>query len=441
MRIKRFEIRKAFGYLTIDVPINDGLTFLTGINGAGKTTVVRGLMALLTPSFSSLATIECQEMSVDAINNGSDFKIRARRTETDIKLSVDHVGEPLTIPIFNQEEFESPGPFATQQAAFYRELHTNEAKHPVLMFINELPTPMFLDLERRGQGPQRRSRFMHYEAARAVSRSVPTSMGEGLVNAVALAEDAFRVFLARQNAMQDRVRDKLVRTAFTPLSRARHSYAPDHWARGDLIKQRDLVIATLGAIGITDTQIDKFFSELLDLLPKIVNKELDDLVSTNEGRTVFGQWLSVQPQLQQISEIIQILEKYNTDLSDAKRPIDRFLMSINSFFSDSGKRLEFQRNGRILVYAGQHRLGGLVGLSSGEKQLLVILTHLAFSQQAEMANVLIIDEPELSLHIRWQERFVAALQSAGRDVQLVLATHSPSIILDRTDACIEVRGS
>jgi len=79
-----------------------------------------------------------------------------------------------------------------------------------------------------------------------------------------------------------------------------------------------------------------------------------------------------------------------------------------------------------------------MALSSGERQLVVILTHLAFNPQARRANVLIIDEPELSLHLRWQELFVEAVTSAGPGVQLILATHSPSIIKGRIDRCVDV---
>jgi predicted ATP-binding protein involved in virulence len=69
----------------------------------------------------------------------------------------------------------------------------------------------------------------------------------------------------------------------------------------------------------------------------------------------------------------------------------------------------------------------------------VILTHLAFNRQAKRANILIIDEPELSLHLRWQELFVDAVASASPGLQVILATHSPSIIKGRNDRCIDVR--
>ncbi|WP_353617106.1 AAA family ATPase [Rhizobium sp. EC-SD404] len=77
-------------------------------------------------------------------------------------------------------------------------------------------------------------------------------------------------------------------------------------------------------------------------------------------------------------------------------------------------------------------------LSSGEKQIFVLISHLIFNPLIKKANVLIIDEPEISLHVRWQEIFVESVLNANDQTQLILATHSPSIVLDRTDNMVDL---
>jgi predicted ATP-binding protein involved in virulence len=77
----------------------------------------------------------------------------------------------------------------------------------------------------------------------------------------------------------------------------------------------------------------------------------------------------------------------------------------------------------------------ITALSSGERQLLVMLAHLSLNPSLEGSGVFIVDEPELSLHIDWQEKFVDSVIEANPNVQLILATHSPAIILDRVEAC------
>lgn len=67
-------------------------------------------------------------------------------------------------------------------------------------------------------------------------------------------------------------------------------------------------------------------------------------------------------------------------------------------------------------------------MSSGEKQLIVMLAHLAFHKKNRRSPIFIIDEPELSLHISWQEIFVDALITASPDTQFIMATHAPAIL-------------
>ena len=71
-------------------------------------------------------------------------------------------------------------------------------------------------------------------------------------------------------------------------------------------------------------------------------------------------------------------------------------------------------------------------LSSGEKQVLRVLVEALRAGQ----NSLIIDEPELSLHVDWQQHLVAAINELNPEAQLILATHSPEIMAEVSDANI-----
>ena len=67
-------------------------------------------------------------------------------------------------------------------------------------------------------------------------------------------------------------------------------------------------------------------------------------------------------------------------------------------------------------------------LSSGEKQILIMIAHLIFYEAQKQSGIFIIDEPELSLHLAWQEIFVSSILQASPNTQFILATHSPAII-------------
>lgn len=119
-------------------------------------------------------------------------------------------------------------------------------------------------------------------------------------------------------------------------------------------------------------------------------------------------------------------------------PVEKYLKLIDKFLGDGGKSIKFNERGYIYVdiqgVAGERPISSL---SSGEAQIFVILTHLSFNQGAQK-NVFIIDEPELSLHVQWQELFVESLQEADPGIQYIMATHSPSIILDKVNKCIDI---
>lgn len=79
-------------------------------------------------------------------------------------------------------------------------------------------------------------------------------------------------------------------------------------------------------------------------------------------------------------------------------------------------------------------------LSSGEQHELVMIYDLLF--RVPDNSLILIDEPELSLHIVWQEQFLSDLEEMAKlsNFQAILATHSPQIIGDRWDLTTELKG-
>jgi predicted ATPase len=76
-------------------------------------------------------------------------------------------------------------------------------------------------------------------------------------------------------------------------------------------------------------------------------------------------------------------------------------------------------------------------LSAGERQMLAIL--LTVLVQDGMPCVLFMDEPEISLHFEWQERLISIVRELNPNVQIILSTHSPAIIMSGwMDAVTEV---
>lgn len=111
---------------------------------------------------------------------------------------------------------------------------------------------------------------------------------------------------------------------------------------------------------------------------------------------------------------------------------------INERFSY--KRLEIDaRNGFKFIGRGEKLLQP-TDLSSGEQHELVLFYELLFKTKENA--LILIDEPELSLHVAWQVQFLKDLSDVTRlsGFDVLMATHSPQIIHDRWDLTVELKG-
>ena len=104
-----------------------------------------------------------------------------------------------------------------------------------------------------------------------------------------------------------------------------------------------------------------------------------------------------------------------------------FLSIIDSFFQPSQKQLDPKRSDLSFVTDEGQRIP-MHRLSSGEKQLLILLLEVFLQRQQPC--VVLMDEPELSLHINGQYRLLNALTALNPNAQFILTTHSPSIFGD-----------
>ena len=108
---------------------------------------------------------------------------------------------------------------------------------------------------------------------------------------------------------------------------------------------------------------------------------------------------------------------------------------IDELFSYTRKRIDRKRND-IAFYQDTELLFPYK-LSSGEKQMLIILLTVLVQDNAHC--VLFMDEPEASLHIEWQQKLIGMIRKLNPNVQIILSTHSPAVIMEGwLDAVTEV---
>lgn len=139
------------------------------------------------------------------------------------------------------------------------------------------------------------------------------------------------------------------------------------------------------------------------------------------------------------NRIIELLSNGDPDgqlrAAEVSYPKRRFQDLADELFADTGKKIIRSKNEIMFVQDGDELLP--YKLSSGEKQMLVIL--LTVLVQDKQPCVLLMDEPEVSLHVEWQQRIIEIIREMNPNAQLILTTHSPAMVMGGwMDAVTEV---
>ncbi|MCI4011674.1 AAA family ATPase [Brevibacterium sp. ZH18] len=181
---------------------------------------------------------------------------------------------------------------------------------------------------------------------------------------------------------------------------------------------------------------------LLDQVESLLEEapiyETYGLVSFNQVRRIKQMIDETRVNHQTFRPLHGIIEPYLSSmrdkidtLVDTQELIDTFVSSVNSFLER--KELRFSISEGIRLRGRNQEEIDPDGLSSGEKHLLLLLSHSVLARQA--GSLVIIDEPELSLGLRWQRKLLSELLrcTEGSGVRFLMASHSVQIMGDLDD--------
>ena len=128
--------------------------------------------------------------------------------------------------------------------------------------------------------------------------------------------------------------------------------------------------------------------------------------------------------------IIETLQSGEADAAEKaqqiSQPKKRFQDILDDLFTETGKKIIRSEN-EIKVSSLGEELDPYQ-LTSGGKQILVILLTGWIEDNEDY--VLFMDEPEVSLHIEWQKRLIDLILELNPNVQIILTTHSPAVIMN-----------
>lgn len=435
MKILSFQAHKVHGIYDFNLNFHDDISFLIGINGSGKTTILRLIQAALTLDFSTLFSIKFSSLQVTLEISGKQRQINLRNESTRLHIIIDGIHTDVNIPILDDKErgvYSKSGrldEFLEEQRLRF----ISEAEPQIQKFL-KWPRPLFLGLERRAGRYDDETSYFEEDVESHIfrhPRRIQRSVVDGLENCQRLLDRAYQNYRRISDGSSKRLINVIVESTFDYIEFNTELFTKkvfDPSSFQDLIDRRieiEAIADNLGGGNKATTQINNFFSKIT---------EVTNEASKDQEKRVIELMLN-RAQLQRIQKLLAEMDRQKKAAERQYAPISEFLSSLNKFLKESRKTATVDSIGRLLISQNGQPIN-LSWLSSGEKQLIILLAHARFARSDE--GVIIVDEPELSLHLRWQEMLIDSISSSNNKIQFIFATHSPEIVGHKKDNCIVV---
>jgi predicted ATP-binding protein involved in virulence len=163
-------------------------------------------------------------------------------------------------------------------------------------------------------------------------------------------------------------------------------------------------------------QLDERFCYVRDAL---------QLHESKMNKTFTESFLSLRDKSPKKKDFITLLNEHGKGTKSIKKLDD----ILNTYFNPVGKTVSRDENDKIeLQFIETEQPINWYELSRGEKTIIYLLLS-AFLYGSKV-NIFLFDEPDISIHIEWQEQLVKHLVELAPNCQFVIATHSPALIMN-----------
>jgi len=454
MRITRISVDGLFGMFNHDIgmKLDDRITIIHGMNGYGKTTILRMVNALFNKRYSDLRTTPFKEFRVELEDdstvsvtklNGERAGTGNRRRSHGIQARLLRKGREVEKSDFvspTQEDMEAHfaiPPFEQLIVGIVREgrhtwryVPTNEElsfEDVVDRFADQMPQGFF-----KKERPS--VEWLHHLQKSVKVRFIESQrllrLSKGNVHR---RPHEYEISPALELSVAVHANDLAKAIQGKLAEYATLSQSLDRTFPGRLVEHMQSA-----TVYPTDS-----IAQLREKLNKLEEKRnrLQDAGLLDKQEDLRFQ---VPEELQEPTQ--RVLPVYVTDVEkklgvfdDIAAKIDLLKDIVNSRFPykkisiDKEKGFVFRTDGGQPLNPSH--------LSSGEQHMLVLFSELLF--RVESNSLVMIDEPEISLHVTWQKQFLRDLQQVTElaSFDVLIATHSPQIVHDRwDDLTVELQG-
>lgn len=425
------------GCYNYNVKFNPDVTFLYGLNGCGKTTILNITEAIITGQLFKLFNYKFKQIILyyaksSNIEDIKSIKITSRR----FGLSVEFCDKKYTLEVPNSSEELQ---FSDRNSKEIVLRYFN--RYEFLAEIKNLFNYVYLPLNRSNASYDDSDEYYMMRRYR---------------NRISLETEAHFGPSTRDIAMIQI--ESLIAANYSKISSTITHYNDEF--RNSILKSLLEINSTYDVTDILKeiSSQRNFISNLTQTKNAYLNmlKELELLTSSEEEKynnffaefitefalfqkdSLKAPWEFVMKfqEISKIRKLLEIAKKMEQRKAIARKPIETFLSTMNEFIQtgEDGKSIEIDSMGRVFFKTKySNKPISIQYLSSGEKQLVTFFANLIFNVKSNSSGIFVVDEPELSLHLSWQKIFVEKTLEINKNIQLVFATHAPEIIGKRRD--------
>lgn len=439
--LNRFRIDALHDIRTIDVPIEDNKLVLVGENGTGKSTVANLIYFFLTRQWhrmlsyqfrSITATINSHEITIPRDDIAKWRLERPRLLRLLPASAIETIRnmllhKPVDEVIRSSEVMHFASRYGVPRSAlmeFIFEFNEQQTLTPTLEnaihALDDLVTDQVLylptyrrieqDLASIFSGP------MSADLRSALERWTHRAEGSSYIELVEFGmQDVEQTIQKKMSELGASLRNDLNNLTGTYLR--------------DVIQGAYRSAEPSAIIELNDTTMEAIFSRIdKQILPEHLQKRLRDIVakikrdgSIPEGDKVVVHFLTT------LIELYKTQQENERDVREFVRVCNDYLKGKEFVYDNLKFDISMYQRDFAAIGDEKSRPGKIEMpmLSSGEKQIVSLFSHIYLSGKS--GYYIIMDEPELSLSVPWQKRFLPDILETGRCSGLIAVTHSPFI--------------
>lgn len=456
MKVREIKIRKLYGFMDKDIEFKSNISILVGINGSGKTSVLNLINWLLKPNIGELCYIEFESITLNFQYKNEEYSLVCVQNKVEITFNIEN---KTTGKVFEQIQ----ATFKTHPKRLTKNEQLKESilgaydglgpekheKESWAFLFEELPKPIVIGLDRNlytqeGEEIRYQTEILSNDKIRAMRREKFNNYSP-LAKVKQLLSQEHNIYRNKILQLHSSLNEKIMLSSFdkiftkanitTMLKEPKPTIEAINKLNEQVVnflKENHTIKANRRGtnINVSIKKVNNYFNTLKTILKETKNKkgEIDLLYITNIS------------QFKKINDLVEEFKNFESETQELFFNLKDFLETINKFLIDSSKQIYFDKDNSEVKFnvldSDDNKIDDnrdIKNLSSGEKQILILLTYIKYNSNL---NVFIIDEPELSLHPKWQGEFLEAVEKLmPKESQLIIATHSPEIIADKKDFC------